>query len=231
MTNNLTIRGISHWMGEGQARACVLAPIDHDFVAGRFCCISGPSGAGKTTLLSILAAVVRPVQGQLLHNDLDLTAADDRGRLAWRRGHLGLVFQTSRLIDLLTAAEHMALVARLRRTSVESAGLAWLNRLGLDHRLNSRPAALSGGEKQRVALAQALAPSPSVLLADEPTAALDGTNARLVARVLADYATQTGAVVIAVSHDPTLFDAAHDRLDLARPEVTDNVSENQNGEM
>lgn len=217
MRSALSIIDIDHAIGIGEARTPVLAPISHNFSAGRFCCLSGPSGAGKTTLLSILAAAVRPDHGQLFHAGIELARADDRTRLDWRRSHLGLVFQTSRLIDVLTAAEHMALVAGLRRRPVEAAGMAWLDRLGLGHRLHSRPSALSGGEKQRVALAQALAPAPAILLADEPTAALDSANATHVAAVLADYATQTGAIVIAVSHDPLVFAAAHDRLDLARP--------------
>jgi putative ABC transport system ATP-binding protein len=215
--DGLIIRNVSHWMGEGEAHACVLAPLDHDFRPGRLCCVSGPSGTGKTTLLSILAAVVRPTHGRVLHAGIDLARATDRARLDWRRRELGLVFQTSRLIDVLTTAEHMALVARLRRAAVETMGVAWLHKLGLGHRLNNRPSALSGGEKQRVALAQALAPGPTILLADEPTAALDSTNASLVARVLADYAAQTNAVVVAVSHDPILLDAADDRIDLCRP--------------
>lgn len=225
MSGPLTISEVGHWMGSGEARSCVLAPISWQFDAGRFCCISGPSGAGKTTLLSILASAVRPTQGQVFHDDVDLAAADDRTRLAWRRRNLGLVFQTARLIDVLTAAEHMGLVARIRSRAVEAEGLNWLERLGLGHRLQSRPSALSGGEKQRVALAQALAHSPAVLLADEPTAALDSINAAHVAKVLADYATRTGAVVIAVSHDHLMFDAAHDRLDLQRANPIPAVSQ------
>ena len=120
--------------------------------------------------------------------------------------------------DVLTVAEHMALVGRLRgRPDATTSGLAWVEKLGLGHRLSQRPADLSGGEKQRVALAQALAAALSLLLADEPTAALDPVNARTVAEAIGAYARDTGAVVIAVSHDTMMFDAASDRLHLERP--------------
>jgi putative ABC transport system ATP-binding protein len=127
------------------------------------------------------------------------------------------VFQTCRLIDVLDVAEHMALVARLRRQpAAQAAGIGLIDRLGLGDKLGHRPAQLSGGEKQRVALAQALAARPRILLADEPTAALDRANAEAVSACLRDYAETSGAVVIAVSHDAAMITAAHDEMRLSK---------------
>lgn len=217
----LRLVGVSHIAGTGAGRMPVLAALDIAFQPGRFACLSGPSGAGKTTALSILAGVVTPSLGEVWHGDRAISPLPDIARREWRRRHVGLIFQTCRLFDILSAEEHMALVARLRGSPAAlGAGRGWLQRLGLGDRMHHRPGQLSGGEKQRVALAQALAAAPSVLLADEPTAALDAPNAEAVARTLADYAAETGAVVVAVSHDRSMFEAAHQRVELERPAGT-----------
>lgn len=209
---------VAHAIVEGAQRQPVLASLTRSFAPGTFTCVAGPSGAGKTTLLSIIAGVVAPTSGTVSHGNTPVTSLNRRQRQQWRNKEVALVFQTCRLIDVLTVAEHMALVGRLRgRPDATASGLAWVEKLGLGHRLSQRPADLSGGEKQRVALAQALAAAPSLLLADEPTAALDPVNARTVAQAIGHYARDSGAVVIAVSHDTTMFDAASDRLQLERP--------------
>jgi putative ABC transport system ATP-binding protein len=218
MTLPLVLENVSHVAGDGAARHAVLATIDTRFDAGSFACLTGPSGAGKTTAMSILAGVVLPSSGVVRHGGLSISDLPDTARRRWRRRHVGLVFQTCRLFDILTADEHMALVARLRGIpAARDAGRRWLQRLGLGDRLHHRPGQLSGGEKQRVALAQALAASPSILLADEPTAALDAANAEIVACTLARYAHEAGAIVIAVSHDSVMFDAADRRIELEKP--------------
>ncbi len=214
----LVLDGVSHVAGTGAGRTAVLGRLDIRFEPGQFACLSGPSGAGKTTALSILAGVVTPSSGRLRHRDRTISELPDLARRDWRRRHVGLVFQTCRLFDILTADEHMALVARLRgNPAALASGRDWLRRLGLGDRLQHRPAQLSGGEKQRVALAQALAAAPAVLLADEPTAALDAFNSEIVANTLASYAVETNAIVIAVSHDRVMFDACHRRIELQKP--------------
>jgi putative ABC transport system ATP-binding protein len=218
MSAPLILNDVAHAIVEGAQRQPVLASLTRCFAPGTFTCVAGPSGAGKTTLLSIIAGVVAPTSGSVSHGATPVTSLSHRQRQQWRSKDVALVFQTCRLIDVLTVAEHMALVGRLRgRPAATASGLAWVEKLGLGHRLSQRPADLSGGEKQRVALAQALAAAPSLLLADEPTAALDPVNARTVAEAIGHYARDTGAVVIAVSHDATMFDAASDRLQLERP--------------
>jgi putative ABC transport system ATP-binding protein len=220
MSAPLILTDVAHAIVEGAQRQPVLASLTRRFVPGTFTCVAGPSGAGKTTLLSIIAGVVTPSSGKVSHGATPVTSLSHRQRQQWRSKEVALVFQTCRLIDVLTVAEHMALVGRLRgRPDATTSGLAWVEKLGLGHRLSQRPADLSGGEKQRVALAQALAAAPRLLLADEPTAALDPVNARTVAEAIGHYARDFGAVVIAVSHDATMFDAATDRLHLERPAV------------
>lgn len=218
MSASLILTDVAHAIVEGAQRQPVLASLTWSFAPGTFTCVAGPSGAGKTTLLSIIAGVVTPTSGQVSHGTTPVTSLNHRQRQQWRTKEVALVFQTCRLIDVLTVAEHMVLVGRLRgRPDATASGLAWVEKLGLGHRLSQRPADLSGGEKQRVALAQALAAAPSLLLADEPTAALDPVNAQTVAEAIGRYARDSGAVVIAVSHDSTMFDAASDRLHLERP--------------
>ena len=162
-------------------------------------------------MLSLLGGIAVPQAGRVMHCGVAVSAGDDAARRAWRTAMVGFVFQTCRLIDVLTVREHMALVARLRRDAgAEAAGVALATDFGLGDKLDSRPGALSGGEKQRVALAQALAHRPAVVLADEPTAALDSRNAAAVAAALRDYARREGAIVVAVSHDAVVIDAADD---------------------
>jgi putative ABC transport system ATP-binding protein len=218
MSAPLILNDVSHAIVEGAQSQPVLASLTWSFASGTFTCVAGPSGAGKTTLLSIIAGVVAPTSGTVSHGTTPVTSLSHHQRQQWRNKEVALVFQTCRLIDVLTVAEHMALVGRLRgRPDATASGLAWVEKLGLGHRLSQRPADLSGGEKQRVALAQALASAPSLLLADEPTAALDPVNARTVAEAIGHYARDSGAVVIAVSHDATMFNTATDRLHLERP--------------
>ncbi len=214
----LRLEGISHAMAEAGRMKPVLAALSHAFDAGSFHVVGGPSGAGKTTLLSILALTVRPTGGAVLWRGQDLSALKPAMQAEWRRSNLGMIFQTSRLVSVMNVAQHITLAAMIRRQGAAVArGEALLETLGMADKRQQFPAQLSGGEKQRVAIAQALASQPPVLLADEPTAALDGTNAALVAQTLRTYAREHGAVVICVSHDSTVIDAADHVLMLERP--------------
>ncbi len=203
---------------EGQSEKVTLAPLSRSFEPGRFHVIGGPSGSGKTTLLSILSLTVKATRGMILWGSESLTGLRPSGQAKWRRDHLGLVFQTSRLVGVMTAVEHIKLAAAIRGIpEAESDGLAILKALGMETKLTQTPDKLSGGEKQRVAIAQALCCHPSIILADEPTAALDQTNAELVAHTLRSYARERQAVVICVSHDRAVIDAADELLMLAKP--------------
>jgi ABC-type lipoprotein export system ATPase subunit len=213
----LVLHDVAHSMAEAGKPRQVLAPISHAFHPGRFHVVGGPSGAGKTTLLSILALCVRPTLGQVSWGEDDLTLLPAAAQAQWRRRHLGLIFQTSRLVSVMTVAEHVQLAAAIRQQPAAAArGLAILAALGLAERRGQLPAQLSGGEKQRVALAQALCAQPAILLADEPTAALDRGNAARVATTLKDFARESGAIVVCVSHDAVVIDAADDLLTLEK---------------
>jgi ABC-type lipoprotein export system ATPase subunit len=214
----LILDGVAHSMAESGAARPVLAPLTRRFSPGQFHVVGGPSGAGKTTLLSILSLSVRPTSGRVRWGTDDLTRLAPVDQARWRRQHLGLIFQTSRLVSVMTVAEHIKLAAAIRdQPEAEAEGLALLTALGMAEQLGQLPAQLSGGEKQRVAIAQALCARPSILLADEPTAALDNTNAALVATTLQTFARENSAVVICVSHDRVVMDVADDLLMLEKP--------------
>jgi putative ABC transport system ATP-binding protein len=213
----LTMADVSHSVTEGGTRKTVLAPISRSFATGRFHVVGGPSGSGKTTLLSVLSLTVRAIHGAILWGPQNMSALTPRAQACWRREHLGLIFQTGRLVSVMTAAEHVRLTAAIRnRPEAEREGLSALAALGMSDKLNHLPAQLSGGEKQRVAIAQALCARPSVLLADEPTAALDKANATIVADTLRSFARAHDAVVICVSHDRVVMDAADELLMLEK---------------
>ncbi len=218
MNAALILDHVAHSVLEAGDAKATLAPLSRAFQPGRFCVIGGPSGAGKTTLLSILSLTVRASRGMIFWGDENLTALSPRAATEWRRQNLGMVFQTSRLVSVMTSAEHIKMAAAIRDKPAACAhGLSILEALGMADKLTKRPDQLSGGEKQRVALAQALCARPAILLADEPTAALDQTNAALVAHTLRTYARERGAVVVCVSHDRAVIDVADDILMLAKP--------------
>lgn len=218
MNANLTLDKIGHTVLEGSVAKPTLARLDRKFECGKLHVVGGPSGAGKTTLLSILSLTVRAAQGMIFHGEDNLTALKPSAAAEWRRQNIGMIFQTSRLVQVMTVKEHIHLAAATRaKPDAIDAGLALIHTLGLGDKLGHRPDQLSGGEKQRVAVAQALCFNPTVLLADEPTAALDQKNAELVTHTLRSYARERQAVVICVSHDRAVIDAADRLLMLEKP--------------
>jgi putative ABC transport system ATP-binding protein len=214
----LALDRVSHAIVEADSQKTTLAQLSRSFEPGGFHVVGGPSGSGKTTLLSILSLTVRATHGMVLWGQENLTTLSPAAQASWRRANLGLVFQTSRLVGVMNAIEHIRLAASIRNMpEAEEVGIAALHALGMGEKLERLPSQLSGGEKQRVALAQAMCCSPAILLADEPTAALDQSNAELVAHSLRTYARQRDAVVICVSHDRAVIDAADQLLTLAKP--------------
>ncbi len=164
----------------------------------------GPSGSGKTTLLSILGCILSPTEGQLDVAGNKTVGLDAEGLANVRRQHVGFVFQGYNLFPTMTATENVMLALDVRAKPVVDPPTHALNALiavGLGHRAQTYPAKLSGGEKQRVALARALAGAPSLILADEPTAALDAENGRAVMALLAEVAKDPSRAVLAVTHD------------------------------
>ncbi len=195
----------------GPSPVPVLRGVSLEVAGGSFCLLEGPSGSGKTTLLAVAAGLEPPTRGRVWMDGHDLGALDRAGLPGLRRERLGFVFQDFKLIEVLTAEENVALPLELRgarRSEARAEAREALARLGLEARLHARPSTLSGGEKQRVAIARALVTRPALLLADEPTANLDGATGREVASLLREAARERGAAVLAASHDPRLADLA-----------------------
>jgi putative ABC transport system ATP-binding protein len=213
----LSLEDIGLMIGDGHERRWMFNGLSLGFEPGQFHCLSGPSGSGKTTILSMLAGIVIPERGSAVHAGVRLSELTPAARQTWRTAAVALAFQTNRLIDILNVADHLALVARIRNdAAAEARGHDWLARFGLADKLRHRPGQLSGGEKARVALAQALAAATPLMFADEPTAALDSANARFVAETLRNHAETSGTTVVAVSHDQAMIEMAHHSVVLGK---------------
>lgn len=200
----LEARGIVKELGEGAGRVRALNGVDISLHAGELTLLMGPSGSGKTTLLSIMGCILAPTEGHLSIVGQSTDAMDPESLAHLRRRHIGFVFQSYNLFPTLSALENVRLALDVRgirgRAGTEEATSA-LEAVGLGHRLRNYPRNLSGGEQQRVAIARALAGSPALLLADEPTAALDTENGQNVMALLADLARDSSRAILAVTHD------------------------------
>lgn len=186
--------------------------------AGSAVAVRGPSGAGKSTLLHALSGLIRAARGRILWGGQDIATLTDSGRAAFRRDRIGFVFQEHLLFEELSAADNAGLAAlyaaSAARAAIRARGAAQLQRLGLEPALRRPSGTYSGGERQRIAVARALAADPAVVLADEPTASLDRANADRLAADLVRLAREEGRMLIAVSHDPALHSAADRVIDI-----------------
>jgi len=210
-TTVLSLTGISKVYGEGPTRVDALRPTTFEARAGEVVAIVGPSGSGKSTLLTIIGLINPPTAGSLLINGepviTDAVAVTNLTTM--RRRELGYVFQRSNLIPFLNAEENVRLALEIDGVSSrESRARAreLLESLGLGKRMAALPGKLSGGEQQRVAIARAMIHQPSVVLADEPTAALDSGRERQVMELFRDSAHAHGAAVLVVTHDHRTLD-------------------------
>ncbi|MEI8410377.1 MULTISPECIES: ABC transporter ATP-binding protein [unclassified Kribbella] len=174
--------------------------------AGEAVAVMGPSGSGKSTLLSMVAGLDRPTSGSIEVHGEDLGSLDEKGLALYRRRRIGMIFQFFNLLDDLSALDNVALAAQLTGTSASAArkrALELFEELGIAGRRNTYPAQLSGGERQRVAVARALMNRPAILLADEPTGALDTRAGEQVMDLLLDL-NQIGQTLLLVTHDQQL---------------------------
>ncbi|MER5274698.1 ABC transporter ATP-binding protein [Streptomyces sp. NPDC002809] len=171
---------------------------------GEVVAVMGPSGSGKSTLLHCLAGIITPDSGTITYAGRELSAMSDAERSALRRSEFGFVFQFGQLVPELTCVENVALPLRLngtRRKAAERTALEWMERLEVDDIGAQRPGEVSGGQGQRVAVARALAASPKVIFADEPTGALDSLNGERVMQLLTDAARSSNVAVVLVTHE------------------------------
>ena len=215
---SLELTGVTVEFGRADARTTVLDGLDVAFEPGRMTALVGPSGSGKSTLLAVAGALLRPTAGQVLLDGEDLAGLSDARRAAARRERIGYMFQSGNLLSGLTAVDQLLAAVYISagrpRAHRSRAGEA-LTRVGLGHRLRHRPEQLSGGERQRVALARALFLSPKLLLIDEPTAAVDRSQAGELAALLAERTREDDCVTVVATHDPAVAEAADRIVDMA----------------
>jgi putative ABC transport system ATP-binding protein len=210
----LDARGVVKVFGSGSLSITVLKGVDVALLPGELTLLMGPSGSGKTTLLSILGCLMTPNAGELHVVGRSAHGLNKEGLADLRRRHIGFVFQSYNLFPTLTVLDNVLLAMDVRRAAVEAPtelAAQALTEVGLAHRIRAYPSKLSGGEKQRVAIARALAGSPSVILADEPTAALDSENGKAVMSLLSKVAQDPSRAVLAVTHDHRMLEYA-DRI-------------------
>ena len=216
----VSLRGISKHFGEGETRIDALRQVSIDVAPGEVVALLGPSGSGKTTLLNVIACILDPsegtmsLEGEVVYDQRWLRT--DLRRL--RLDKIGFIFQSHNLLPFLNAIDNVAIVLQLAgydHSAARNRAVELLEYLEVGNRKNAFPAKLSGGEAQRVAIARALANRPRIILADEPTAALDSKRAQIVMDLLRKLALDQDAAVIAVTHDEKIFDR-FDRMFMLR---------------
>lgn len=208
--------GVSRTYGSGDTLVKALDDVSLAIMPGDFVSIVGPSGSGKSTLLGLLGCLDAPSGGRIVVDGVDVTSLADTERTLVRGRSIGFVFQQFHLVphlDALGNVETALLYRGIRSSERRERSLASLERVGLAHRHDHRPVQLSGGEQQRVALARALVTEPKILLADEPTGALDSKNAANVMEILTGLRSPERAVVI-VTHDVGIADSAARKISM-----------------
>jgi putative ABC transport system ATP-binding protein len=189
--------------GQGPFAVTALGGVSAEFPAGKFTAVMGPSGSGKSTLMHCVAGLDTLTSGQVLLGETDLGTLGDRRLTELRGRRIGFVFQAFNLLPTLSAAENITLPADLAGLRVDKAWLdTVIDTVGLRDRLRHRPAELSGGEQQRVAVARALATRPDLIVADEPTGNLDSRTGQEILSFLRRAVTELGRTVVMVTHDP-----------------------------
>jgi len=211
--------GLTKVYGSGNTEVQALRGVDLSLARGEVIALLGPSGAGKTTLLTIIGLVTPPTAGRIIMEGRPVVS-DGRfvvDVMTWRRRHMGFVFQKANLIPFLTAAENVRVAMEINDQSPRAAkhrAMELLDYLGVADRADAYPNTLSGGQQQRVAVARALANSPSLILADEPTAALDSVRGRQVMELFRKVAHEQKAAVMVVTHDHRALDVFDRALEM-----------------
>ncbi|WP_414831831.1 ABC transporter ATP-binding protein [Afifella sp. YEN Y35] len=209
---------VSHLRVEGDAGRAILEANAFEVAAGTAIAIRGPSGAGKSTLLFALAGLVPIAQGSVRWGETEISSLKEDGRAAFRRAHIGMIFQDFLLFEELSAAANASLAGayvRKRRHKIGEGARRALERLGLKGDDARTVATFSGGERQRVAVARALATEPSIILADEPTASLDRAAADALVDDLIQLTRESGRTLIVASHDLKVHEAVDRVIDVA----------------
>ena len=211
------IRDLAKVYRMGEVEVHALRQVNLALPEGEFVVLLGPSGSGKSTLLNIIGGLDVPTSGRVFYRDVELTSADEAALTAYRRQHVGFVFQFYNLIPSLTAAENVALVTEISDDPMAPEDALRLVNLGA--RATHFPAQLSGGEQQRVAIARAVAKRPAVLLCDEPTGALDISTGVVVLDALAQVNAEIGTTTIVITHNVAIAEMADRVVRLADGQV------------
>ena len=208
----LSVRNLQKVFGGRDVRTKALDGVSFDVKKGEYLAIMGPSGSGKTTLLNCISTIDRPSRGQIVAAGRDVTALSRRSLAKFRRDELGFIFQDFNLLDTLTGRENIELALTIKKTPtsripklVDDIALT----LGVKEVLNKYPNQMSGGQKQRVAAARAIVSDPKLILADEPTGALDSHSAGVLLEMMETMNLQLGATIVMVTHDSFAASFAH----------------------
>lgn len=208
MNTKLSLNGVSRQFGDGEAIITVLDNLSFEIKEGEFVAVLGPSGSGKSTFLSIAGALLTPSAGEVVIDGKRLDGMSGKELAELRLSKIGFMFQSANLIPYLKVEEQLLFVAKLagmdKRDAKRRAG-ELLSRLGLESRKDYYPEKLSGGEKQRAAIARAWMNKPAILLADEPTASLDASRGQDVVRMIAEEVKQEKKAAIMVTHDERML--------------------------
>ncbi|AUJ24816.1 ABC transporter ATP-binding protein [Virgibacillus dokdonensis] len=203
----LEMKQVRKVFGSGHTEVEALKPTDFSSQQGELIAVIGPSGSGKSTFLTIAGGLQTPTSGQVFMNGTDITKLKEKQRSAIRLKEIGFVLQSSNLVPFLNVKQQMLLLDKVKKHNLPSEKLQELYQtLGIHKLLNSFPSDLSGGEKQRVAIAKALYTDPSIILADEPTASLDSDRAFEVMEMLQEITAKSNKTTIVVTHDTRLID-------------------------
>lgn len=214
MSNVIIAHQLNHSFGEGQLQKQVLFDINLEIQTGEIVILTGPSGSGKTTLLTLLGGLRAAQRGSLQILEQEILGASKQ-QLSQLRCHIGYIFQAHNLMSFLTAKQNVRMSLELHDhfldQDLDAIASNILSAVGLEERINYYPDQLSGGQRQRVAIARALASHPKIILADEPTAALDKKSGRDVVEIMQRLAREQGCTILLVTHDNRILDIA-DRI-------------------
>ena len=228
MTKNnisLSIIGLGHYFGEGESRKQVLYDNDLEIGRGEIVILTGPSGSGKTTLLTLIGGLRSVQEGSLVLFGNELKGLDKNSQIDIRK-NIGFIFQAHNLFMSLTARQNVNMALELKdlpKQEMNDRSDAILSKIGLEERLLYKPQKLSGGQRQRVAIARALVNKPKLILADEPTAALDEKTGRIVVDLLKDMAKNDGSMIMIVTHDNRILDCADRIINMVDGRIISNI--------
>ncbi|MFN6564454.1 MAG: DevA family ABC transporter ATP-binding protein [Nostoc sp. ChiSLP01] len=210
----IAIKNLNHYYGKGALKKQILFDINLDIYAGEIIIMTGPSGSGKTTLLSLIGGLRSVQEGSLKFLGEEIFGVN-QNKLVQMRRNIGYIFQAHNLLGFLTAKQNVQMAVELNDRVSQAEAIAksemMLRAVGLEERINYYPDNLSGGQKQRIAIARALVNRPPLVLADEPTAALDKQSGRDVVEIMQSLAKNQGTTILLVTHDNRILDIA-DRI-------------------